>query len=111
MDCLQILTKQAWVGGWSVDSFVPQEEVVQEFYAEKPIHIKVLGNYHDLGAFATDVSKLSRIVTLNDVQVQPMGKEAKDGRLMLEATAKTYRYLDAEEIAARKAKEQKEKKK
>lgn len=112
MDGLLTDINQAGLGrGLEFDSFVPQEEVVQEFYAEKPIHIKVLGNYHDLGAFATDVSKLSRIVTLNDVQVQPMGKEAKDGRLMLEATAKTYRYLDAEEIAARKAKEQKEKKK
>ncbi len=72
-----------------------------DFYAEMPIQIKVLGSYHDLGAFATDVSKLPRIVTLNNVVIQPITRDAKDGRLVMEATAKTYRYLDSSELSAR----------
>jgi type IV pilus assembly protein PilO len=75
---------------------------VAEFYAEMPIQIKILGSFHDLGAFATDVSKLPRIVTLNNIIIQPITRDAKDGRLVLEAVAKTYRYLDTSEIAARK---------
>jgi len=72
-----------------------------------PIQIKVLGGYHDLGAFATDVSKLPRIVTLNNLIIQPASKETKDGRLVLEAVAKTYRYLDSSEISARKSADKK----
>jgi len=72
-----------------------------------PIAIKVLGNYHDLGAFATDISRLSRIVTLGDlnIQTQPLPKDAKPNQvndvLVMEAVAKTYRYLDADEVAAK----------
>ncbi|MGQ2966050.1 type 4a pilus biogenesis protein PilO [Methylophilus sp.] len=94
--------------GLSFEAFVPQPEVFAEFYAEKPISIKVLGRYHELGAFVTEVAKLSRIVTLHNLQVQPMAKDEKQPHkdiLVMEAVAKTYRYLDAEEVAARKAQE------
>jgi type IV pilus assembly protein PilO len=76
-------------------------ETMSEFYAELPITIRVTGAYHDIGAFASDVSQLSRIVTLNDIAV---GYD-KDGSLSLDAVAKTYRYLDEAEIAAQKKKE------
>ncbi len=67
-----------------------------------PITIKVTGSYHDLGAFATDISKLSRIVTLNDLAIAPAGKDGKDSKLVIDAIAKTYRYLDASEVASKK---------
>lgn len=93
--------------GLSFELFKPGQEVQAEFYAEMPIAIKVLGSYHDLGAFATDISKLSRIVTISDINVQTytQNKELKNANqtselLVMEAVAKTYRYLDAEELAA-----------
>lgn len=93
--------------GLEFQLFKPGQETQAEFYAEMPISIKVLGTYHDLGAFATDVSKLSRIVTLNDISVTNNSKDGKpsaaDPILVMEATARTYRYLDATEIAAKKA--------
>ncbi|MDP1765666.1 MAG: type 4a pilus biogenesis protein PilO [Methylotenera sp.] len=90
--------------GLEFDLFKPGQETQAEFYAEMPISIKVLGTYHDLGAFATDISKLSRIVTLNDISVNTGGKDAKaaDAVLVMEATARTYRYLDSDEIAAKR---------
>jgi type IV pilus assembly protein PilO len=75
------------------------QETAKDFYAELPITIRVTGNYHDLGAFASDIGRLSRIVTLNDISLAA----AKDG-LTLDATAKTFRYLDEGEIAAQKKK-------
>ncbi len=91
--------------GLEFELFKPGNETQAEFYAEMPIAIKVLGTYHDLGAFATDISKLSRIVTISDVSVQPKSKDAKtanaDAILVMEAVAKTYRYLDADEISAK----------
>lgn len=95
--------------GLEFELFKPGSEIQAEFYAEMPIAIKVLGTYHDLGAFASDISKLSRIVTISNVSVQPQNnKDAKDAKptntdttLVMEAVAKTYRYLDADEIAAK----------
>lgn len=97
--------------GLEFELFKPGSEIQAEFYAEMPIAIKVLGTYHDLGAFASDISKLSRIVTISNVSVQPQSsKDSKpadaksanaSGVLAMEAVAKTYRYLDAEEIAAK----------
>lgn len=108
MDGLLTDINQAGLGrGLEFDLFKPGQETVAEFYAEMPIQIKVLGSYDDLGAFATDVSKLPRIVTLNNISIQPLNKEAKDGRLVLEAVAKTYRYLDSSEIAAKKVADKK----
>ena len=69
-----------------------------DFYAELPINIKITGNYHDMGAFASDVAQLPRIVTLNDLVIS-----ADKGTLALEAVAKTFRYLDEDEIAKQRA--------
>ena len=103
MDGLLTDINQAGLGrGLEFDLFKPGQESVAEFYAEMPIQIKIRGNYHDIGAFATDISKLSRIVTLNDLTIAPIGKDSKDSMLSLDATAKTYRYLDASELAAKK---------
>ena len=99
--------------GLEFELFKPGAEIMSEFYAEMPITIKVIGKYHDLGAFATNVSKLSRIVTLNDIAITNLVKDAKssfpDDLLVMDATARTYRYLDADETKqvadAAKAKE------
>ena len=112
MDGLLTDINQAGLGrGLEFELFKPGQETVADFYAEMPIQIKIKGNYHDVGAFATDISKLSRIVTLNDMNIAPVTKDSKDSLLALEATAKTYRYLDSSEIAAKKAVEMKDKKK
>jgi type IV pilus assembly protein PilO len=98
--------------GLEFELFKPGTESQAEFYAEMPISIRMLGSYHDFGAFATDISKLSRIVTLGELSIASQVKDAKtakamkmasnDGLLVLEAVAKTYRYLDAEEISAKR---------
>ena len=97
MDALLIDINQAGLGrGLAFDLFKPAEkENFTEFYAELPVNIKVTGNYHDLGAFASDVAKMPRIVLLTDVKLDP----PKDGVLSMEAVAKTYRYLDEDEVA------------
>lgn len=95
--------------GLDFELFKPGQETISEFYAEMPISIKVIGSYHDLGDFAADISKLSRIVTLNDLAITTQSKDSKDGRLVMEAVAKTFRYLDANEIAAKKKTEQENK--
>jgi type IV pilus assembly protein PilO len=112
MDGLLTDINQAGLGrGLEFDLFKPGQETVADFYAEMPIQIKIKGNYHDVGAFATDISKLSRIVTLNDLNIAPLNNDSKDSVLTMEATAKTYRYLDSSEVAAKKAVEMKDKKK
>lgn len=89
--------------GLEFELFKPGQERVSEFYAEMPISIKVTGGYYELGAFATGISKLSRIVTLNDLKITPIpAKDGKDGLLSVEAVAKTFRYLDAAEMAPKK---------
>ena len=97
MDALLIDINQAGLGrGLAFELFKPAEkENFTEFYAELPVNIKVTGQYHDLGAFASDVAKMPRIVLLTDVKLDP----PKDGVLSMEAIAKTYRYLDEEEVA------------
>jgi len=97
MDALLIDINQAGLGrGLAFELFKPADkENVTEFYAELPVNIKVTGNYHDLGAFASDVAKMPRIVLLTDIKLDP----PKDGVLSMEAVAKTYRYLDEEEVA------------
>jgi type IV pilus assembly protein PilO len=106
MDALITDVNQAGLGrGLQFELFKPEAETISEFYAETPIHVKVTGGYHDIAAFVSDVSKLSRIVTLQNIAMEP----AKDGTLNMDAIVKTYRYLDDEEVIARKqqAKEQK----
>ena len=79
------------------DLFKPAPaETTRDFYAELPIAIKVTGSYHDMGAFASDIGQLSRIVTLNDLS---LAASPKDNSLVMDATAKTFRYLDDEEVA------------
>ena len=105
MDELITDINQAGLGrGLQFDLFRPDAEVVAEFYAETPIQVKVTGGYHDVAAFVSDVSKLSRIVTMQNIAMDP----GKEGVLNMDAIVKTYRYLDEEEIVARKqqAKEQ-----
>ena len=109
MDGLLTDINQAGLGrGLEFELFKPGQETIADFYAEMPIQIKIKGSYHDVGAFATDISKLSRIVTLNDMVIAPLNKDSKDSPLTLEAVAKTYRYLDSSEIAAKKASEKKD---
>ena len=100
IDALLTDINQAGLGrGLQFDLFKPaSDETMRDFYAELPISIRITGNYHDIGAFASDVGKLSRIVTLNDVALSP----GKDNTLIMDATAKTFRYLDDEEIAAQR---------
>ncbi len=96
MDALLSDVNQAGLGrSLQFDLFRPGSVVVKEYYAELPISLKVTGRYHDMGAFASDVANLSRIVTLNNLIIGP----GRDGNLTMDATAKTFRYLDAEEVA------------
>ena len=103
MDALLSDINQAGVGrGLDFELFRPGQTNVREYYAELPIAVKLAGKYHDLGAFASDIANLPRIVTLNNLNVTT----GRTGTLTLDATAKTYRYLDPEELAAqRKAKQ------
>jgi type IV pilus assembly protein PilO len=100
MDALLVDINQAGLGrGLQFDLFRPAgAELAREFYAELPITVKVVGTYHDMGAFASDVGQLSRIVTLNDVAIQA----GRDGVLSMDATARTFRYLDDEEVSAQR---------
>ena len=102
MDALLTDINQAGVGrGLVIDQFVPGNNEVKDYYAELPIAIKVTGRYHDIGAFAADIAALSRIVTLHNLNITG----TTTGQLTMEATARTYRYLDPNEVAeARKNK-------
>ena len=100
MDGLISDINQAGLGrGLQFELFRPaSNETTSEFYAELPITLRVIGNYHDLGGFASDIGKLSRIVLLQDIAIS--GGKEKDAPLTMDAVAKTYRYLDEQEIAA-----------
>jgi type IV pilus assembly protein PilO len=99
MESLLVDINQAGLGrGLQFELFKPGAEVLKDFYAELPITVKVSGTYHDFGAFTGDIAKLPRIVTLNDIDVSPV----KDGGLTMSAVAKTFRYLDEEEVARQK---------
>jgi type IV pilus assembly protein PilO len=98
MDALLTDINQAGLGrGLQFDLFRPGAEVVTGVFAEQPITIKVTGAYDDLGKFASDISQLPRIVTLNNISINPVAAQ-----LSMDATAKTYRYLDEEELAAQR---------
>lgn len=114
MDALLTDINQAGLSrGLQFELFKPSvTETVTEYYAELPVTIKVTGDYHSLGNFASDVSKLPRIVLLNDLAISSSTNKDKDGLLVMDAVAKTYRYLDDEEVAAQvKAKKEKDKQK
>ena len=105
MDALLSDINQAGLGrGLQFELFKPSSERLQDFYAEMPVDLRVTGSYHDIAAFTSDVSQLSRIVTLNDIAI--VNKDPKDTVLTMEAVAKTFRYLDDEEVSKqRKAKD------
>jgi type IV pilus assembly protein PilO len=99
MDALLSDINQAGLGrGLQFDLFRPGQVVIKDYYAELPIAIKVSGRFHDIGAFASEVANLSRIVTLHNLVIQPVAKDTS-GTLTMEATARTYRYLDQAEVA------------
>ena len=99
MDALLSDINQAGIGrGLQFELFRPGQVNLREYYAELPISLKVSGRYHDLGAFASDIANLPRIVTLNNLNIQT----TKDLTLTLDATAKTYRYFDEDEIASQR---------
>ncbi len=96
MEALLVDINQAGLGrGLQFELFKPAaSEIRRDFYAELPIDVKVTGTYHDMGAFASDVGQLSRIVTLNNVNIAA----GKDGNLTMDAVARTFRYLDDDEV-------------
>ena len=100
MDALLVDINQAGLGrGLQFDLFKPaSQETAREFYAELPIQLKIVGTYHDIGTFASDIGSLSRIVTLNDITLSA----GKGGMLTLDTTAKTFRYLDEQEVSAQR---------
>ncbi|HYL87336.1 MAG TPA: type 4a pilus biogenesis protein PilO [Burkholderiales bacterium] len=105
MDALLVDINQAGLGrGLQFELFRPApSEITREFYAERPISVRVTGSYHDMGAFASDVGQLPRIVTLNDVTITADEKKGAS-LLTLDATARTFRYLDDDELAAQRKK-------
>ncbi len=99
MDALLSDINQAGIGrGLQFELFRPGQVVLRDYYAELPISVKVSGRYHDLGAFASDIANLPRIVTLNNLNIQT----GKDLTLTLDTTAKTFRYFDEDEMAAQR---------
>ena len=99
MDALLSDINQAGLGrSLQFDLFRPGQIAVKEYYAELPITLRVTGRYHDIGSFASDIANLSRIVTLNNLTIVPRA----DGTLTMDSTAKTFRYLDAGEVAAQR---------
>ena len=100
MDALLSDINQAGVGrGLQFELFRPGQMQIKDYYAELPISIRVNGRYHDIGSFAADVANLSRIVTLQNLNITPVQAKDAGGALVMEATARTYRYLDVTEIA------------
>jgi len=99
MDALLSDINQAGLGrSLQFELFRPGQVVVKEYYAELPITLRIAGRYHDIGSFASDIANLSRIVTLNNISLTPR----QDGSLSLDATAKTFRYLDSDEVQAQR---------
>ncbi len=101
MDALLVDINQAGLSrGLQFELFRPAPgETAREFYSERPISLKLIGTYHDMGGFAADVGQLPRIVTLSDVSLDA----GKDGNLTMDVTARTFRYLDEEELAAQRS--------
>ena len=102
VESLLVEINQSGMGrGLQFELFKPGAEVSKDFYAELPIDVRLTGSYHDFGAFAGDIGVLSRIVTLNNISIS-VNPQAKDGSLVMDAVTKTFRYLDDEELAAKK---------
>jgi type IV pilus assembly protein PilO len=92
------ISQTGLAAGLQEELFQPLDEVRREFYAEKPIRMRLSGSYHQLGQFVSDIAALPRIVTLHDIEIGPRGRDAGFDELTLNVTAKTYRYLDEDEI-------------
>lgn len=108
MDALLSDINQSGLGrGLQFELFRPNSPVVREYYAEQPISVRVTGGYHDMASFTSDVASLPRIVTLNNIEIKT---DEKSGKLTFDAIAKTFRYLDSEEIAAQRKAEADKKK-
>jgi type IV pilus assembly protein PilO len=104
MDALLSDINQSGAGrGLQFELFRPGQIQIKDYYAELPITIRVSGRYHDIGAFAADVANLSRIVTLQNLAIGPLVAKDANGLLAMDATARTYRYLDATEVAEQRA--------
>ncbi|HLJ37821.1 MAG TPA: type 4a pilus biogenesis protein PilO [Steroidobacteraceae bacterium] len=101
------ISQTGLAAGLSEKLFQPQAEVKKDFYAEKPIKIRLTGSYHQFGEFVSGIAALPRIVTLDDIDIKSDSKDAYD-QLSMELTAKTYRYLDEEEIASAEADKKKD---
>ena len=102
VESLLVEINQSGLGrGLQFELFKPGQEAMKDFYAELPINVRLTGSYHDFGAFAGDIGRLSRIVTLNNISITS-NQQAKDGTLAMNAVTKTFRYLDDDELAARK---------
>lgn len=98
VEALLVEINQSGLGrGLQFELFKPGQEIVRDFYAELPIAVRLVGGYHDFGAFAGDIARLSRIVTLNNLSVS-----SQSGGLVFDAVTKTFRYLDEEEVARNK---------
>lgn len=99
-DLIVDVSQTALASGIENDLFEPGAESLKDFYAEKPISLKMKGNYHQFGDFVSGVASLPRVVilTMHDISLKPLGDSIQGGKLLLEGTAKTYRYLDDEEM-------------
>jgi len=91
------ISQTGLAAGLQEELFQPMEELRRDFYAEKPIKIRLRGDYHEFGRFVSDIAALPRIVTLHDIEIEPASEESKGRELVLNVTAKTYRYLDEEQ--------------
>jgi len=109
-DLLVDVSQTGLASGLEFKLFQPRSEVPREFYAELPISIQVIGNYHEFGDFVSGVAALPRIVTVHNVSIAKGGKGNKSGLLTMNMTAKTYRYIDEEEAANNKSAQTKKKK-
>jgi len=110
MDALLSDINQAGLGrGLDFELFRPGQVVVKDYYAELPIAIRVTGRFHDIGAFTADIANLSRIVTLHNMVVGSVATKDAQGNLYMDATARTYRYLDQTELDAIRAEKAKQK--
>ncbi|MGI9330344.1 MAG: type 4a pilus biogenesis protein PilO [Gammaproteobacteria bacterium] len=91
------ISQTGLAAGLQEELFQPMEELRRDFYAEKPIKIRLRGDYHEFGRFVSDIAALPRIVTLHDIEIEPASAESQGRELILNVTAKTYRYLDEEQ--------------
>jgi type IV pilus assembly protein PilO len=96
------ISQTGLAAGLQQEKFQPQPQVTKDFYAELPFRIRLTGSYHQMGEFVSGIAALPRIVTLHDVEITSASKDAYD-QLQMDVTAKTYRYLDDEEIASAEA--------